>query len=268
MAHSQAHVDEECELLPCASLPFPSCPSSASCLLVFLRLASPFLVAPALYLRMLFLSRLRSRRRRPIPFTFLFLLLEIRKLRKWHSFYLELKGIVEPLHNIENVIKPSDDEQQGLHFSPHKSLREDFPHKSNYTVLFEYAMLAGVNNRILIGQLMATVSNCFKLDCTSFGRLVFEIIFTRLHVLMQLQGCKEANFFSPMHPLQDQSHLIQPSQLVPVPSILAESGCTVFQRLMRGEDQLAACGQLGNPGPVPAPQQLQMALNSTSSVLL
>ncbi|KAK4777895.1 hypothetical protein SAY87_018082 [Trapa incisa] len=144
--------------------------------------------------------------------------------------------MVEPLHNIENVIKPSDDEQQGLHFSPHKSLREDFPHKSNYTVLFEYAMLAGVNNR--------------------------------LHVLMQLQGCKEANFFSPMHPLQDQSHLIQPSQLVPVPSILAESGCTVFQRLMRGEDQLAACGQLGNPGPVPAPQQLQMALNSTSSVLL
>lgn len=36
-------------------------------------------------------------------------------------------------------------------------------------------------------------------------------------------------------------------------NFLAENGCVVFLRLSRGDDQMAACGQLGKPGPVRAP---------------
>lgn len=34
---------------------------------------------------------------------------------------------------------------------------------------------------------------------------------------------------------------------------LAGGGCTVFMRPSRGDDQMAACGQLGNPGEFQAP---------------
>ena len=49
-------------------------------------------------------------------------------------------------------------------------------------------------------------------------------------------------------------------------NVLAEAGCTVFLRPSRGDDQMAACGQLGNPGAIQAPllrvpQQFQMAVN-------
>lgn len=34
---------------------------------------------------------------------------------------------------------------------------------------------------------------------------------------------------------------------------LAEAGCIVFMRPSRGDDQMAACGQLGRPGEIQAP---------------
>lgn len=48
-------------------------------------------------------------------------------------------------------------------------------------------------------------------------------------------------------------------------NVLAESGLTVFLRLSRGDDQMAACGQLGKPGIVQAPllrvpDRFQMAM--------
>lgn len=54
---------------------------------------------------------------------------------------------------------------------------------------------------------------------------------------------------------------------------LAEAGCTVFLRPSRGDDQMAACGQLGKPGTVQAPllrvpQQFQMALGSSAWILM
>lgn len=36
-------------------------------------------------------------------------------------------------------------------------------------------------------------------------------------------------------------------------NILAEAGCIVFLRWSRGDDQMAACGQLGKPGEIQAP---------------
>lgn len=49
-------------------------------------------------------------------------------------------------------------------------------------------------------------------------------------------------------------------------NILAGAGCTVFLRLSSGDDQMAACGQLGNPGAIQAPllrvpEKFQTAIN-------
>lgn len=51
-------------------------------------------------------------------------------------------------------------------------------------------------------------------------------------------------------------------------NVLAEAGCIVFLRLSRGDDQMAACGQLGKPGVIQAPllrvpEQFQTALNTS-----
>lgn len=51
-------------------------------------------------------------------------------------------------------------------------------------------------------------------------------------------------------------------------NMLAAAGCIVFLRLSRGDDQMAACGQLGKPGNIQAPllrvpDQFQMAVESS-----
>lgn len=48
-------------------------------------------------------------------------------------------------------------------------------------------------------------------------------------------------------------------------NILAEAGCVVFLRRSRGDDRMAACGQLGEPGDIQlpllrVPEQFQMAV--------
>lgn len=48
-------------------------------------------------------------------------------------------------------------------------------------------------------------------------------------------------------------------------NVLAEAGVVVFLRLSRGDDQMAACGQLGKPGDIQAPllrvpEQFQIAV--------
>lgn len=49
--------------------------------------------------------------------------------------------------------------------------------------------------------------------------------------------------------------------------MLADAGCVVLLRPSRGDDQMAACGQLGNPGTIQAPmlrvpKQFQVAVGS------
>lgn len=51
-------------------------------------------------------------------------------------------------------------------------------------------------------------------------------------------------------------------------NVLAEAGCIVFLRWSRGDDQMAACGQLGKPGEIQAPllrvpAQFQAALEAS-----
>ncbi|GMH20718.1 hypothetical protein Nepgr_022559 [Nepenthes gracilis] len=189
-------------------------------------------------------------------------------------------GMGEPLHNIENVIRAVDImvDEHGLHFSPRKvtvstsglvpqlkrflresncalavslnattdevrswimpinrkysmgllleTLREELQFKRNYKVLFEYVMLAGVND---------------SMDDAK-----------RLINLVQGIPCK-INLIS-FNP--HSGSLFKPTpeeKMIEFRNVLAEAGCIVFLRLSRGNDQMAACGQLGKPGEIRAP---------------
>ncbi|OAY82701.1 Dual-specificity RNA methyltransferase RlmN [Ananas comosus] len=189
-------------------------------------------------------------------------------------------GMGEPLHNIENVIKAAAImvDEQGLHFSPRKvtvstsglvpqlkrflresncalavslnattdevrnwimpinrkynlsllleTLREELRLKNKYKVLFEYVMLAGVNDSIDDAK--------------------------RLIELVRGIPCK-INLIS-FNP-HDGSHFrpTPEEKMIEFRNILAEAGVVVFLRLSRGDDQMAACGQLGDPGGVLLP---------------
>ncbi|XP_010533939.1 PREDICTED: uncharacterized protein LOC104809600 isoform X2 [Tarenaya hassleriana] len=205
-------------------------------------------------------------------------------------------GMGEPFHNIENVIRAANImvDDQGLHFSPRKvtvstsglvpqlkrflrestcalavslnattdevrnwimpinrkyklavlleTLREELRSKNNYKVLFEYVMLAGVNDSMD--------------DAERLIELVRDI------------PCK-------INLIQFNPH--SGSQFIPTAedkiikfrNILAQGGCTVFLRLSRGNDQMAACGQLGMLGTIQAPllrvpEQFRTALRASS----
>ncbi|XP_022735148.1 uncharacterized protein LOC111288504 isoform X2 [Durio zibethinus] len=203
-------------------------------------------------------------------------------------------GMGEPLHNIENVIKAADVmvHEQGLHFSPRKvtvstsglvpqlkrflneskcalavslnattdevrnwimpinrkyklgllleTLREELRFKHNYKVLFEYVMLDGINDSIEDAKRLIDLVKGIpcKINLISFN----------------------PHCGSHFRPSSDE-------KMIGFRNILAKGGCTVFLRLSRGDDQMAACGQLGKPGTIQAPllrvpEQFQMAVNT------
>ncbi|PON59333.1 Ribosomal RNA large subunit methyltransferase [Parasponia andersonii] len=189
-------------------------------------------------------------------------------------------GMGEPFHNIDNVMKAADImvHEQGLHFSPRKvtvstsglvpqlrrflkesncalavslnattdevrnwimpinrkykldlllqTLRVELRFKHNYKVLFEYVMLAGVNDSIEDAR--------------------------RLVNLVQGIPCK-INLISFNPHCGSQFRPTSEEKMIEFRNLLAEAGCIVFLRLSRGDDQMAACGQLGKPGPIWAP---------------
>ncbi|KAL3631029.1 hypothetical protein CASFOL_024013 [Castilleja foliolosa] len=204
-------------------------------------------------------------------------------------------GMGEPLHNIENVLKAADIlvDDQGLHFSPRKvtvstsglvpqikrflkesdcalavslnattdevrnwvmpinrkyklelllsTLREELSLKHKYKVLFEYVMLAGVNDSIEDAK--------------------------RLIDLVQGIPCK-INLI-PFNPhCGSQFKPTREEKMIEFRNILAEAGCVVLLRSSRGDDKMAACGQLGEPGEIQAPllkvpPKFQMALEAS-----
>ncbi|XP_042500303.1 dual-specificity RNA methyltransferase RlmN [Macadamia integrifolia] len=201
-------------------------------------------------------------------------------------------GMGEPLHNIENVTKAAAImvDEQGLHFSPRRvtistsglvpqlkrflhesncalavslnattdevrnwimpinrkynlgmllgALREELRLKHNYKVLFEYVMLAGVNDSIEDAK--------------------------RLSNLVQGIPCK-INLISFNPHSGSQFKPTSEEKIIEFRNVLAEAGCVVFLRLSRGDDQMAACGQLGKPGEIQppllrVPERFQMAV--------
>jgi len=201
-------------------------------------------------------------------------------------------GMGEPFHNIDNVIKASaimvDD--QGLHFSPRKvtvstsglvpqlkrflresncslavslnattdevrnwimpinrkynlnmllsTLREELCLRKNYRVLFEYVMLSGVND---------------SMDDAK-----------RLIELVQGIPCK-INLISFNPHTGSQFKPTPDEKIIEFRNVLIQGGLIVFVRLSRGDDQMAACGQLGEPGDyqlplLRVPEKFQVAL--------
>lgn len=204
-------------------------------------------------------------------------------------------GMGEPLHNFENVLKASEImvDEQGLHFSPRKvtvstsglvpqlkrflresncalavslnattdevrnwimpinrkyklgllleTLREELCVKQNYKVLFEYVMLAGVNDSIE--------------DAKRLIDLVLGIP-CKINLISFNPHC--GSRFKPT----------EEDKMIQFRNVLAEAGCIVFLRWSRGDDQMAACGQLGKPGEIQAPllrvpAQFQAALEAS-----
>ncbi|KAK6931067.1 Radical SAM [Dillenia turbinata] len=189
-------------------------------------------------------------------------------------------GMGEPLHNIENVLRASDImvHEQGLHFSPRKvtistsglvpqlkrflqesscalavslnattdevrnwimpinrkynlsvllgTLREELRFRKNYKVLFEYVMLAGVNDSFEDARRLIDLVQGIpcKINLISFNP-------------------HSGSYFKPT----------QEDRIIEFRNILADAGCVVFLRPSRGDDQMAACGQLGKPGEIQAP---------------
>ncbi|GKD62915.1 dual-specificity RNA methyltransferase RlmN [Tanacetum coccineum] len=189
-------------------------------------------------------------------------------------------GMGEPLQNVDNVIKAADImvDEQGLHFSPNKvtistsglvpqlkrflreskcalavslnattdevrnwimpinrkynlkilleTLREELPSKHKYSVLFEYVLLAGVNDSIDDAK---RIINLVKGIPCKINLITFN-------------PHSGSNF----QPTTNE-------KMVEFRNTLAEGGCVVLIRPSRGDDQMAACGQLGNPGEFQAP---------------
>lgn len=205
-------------------------------------------------------------------------------------------GMGEPFHNIENVIKAADImvDEQGLHFSPRKvtvstsglvpqlkrflresncalavslnattnevrnwvmpinrkynlgllleTLREELRLKHNYKVLFEYVMLAGVNDSIEDAKRL--------IDLVEGIPCKINLITFNPHSGSQFK------------PTSDE-------KMIEFRNVLAEAGCVVFMRPSRGDDQMAACGQLGKPGETQAPllripAQFRMAVKASA----
>ncbi|CAA6661229.1 unnamed protein product [Spirodela intermedia] len=173
-------------------------------------------------------------------------------------------GMGEPLHNVDNVIKAASImvDKQGLQFSPRKvtvstsglvpqlkrflrestcaiavslnattdeevqpglapwTLREELRLKHKYKVLFEYVMLDGVNDSLEDAE--------------------------RLVELVRGIPCKiNLIKFNP-----HQGSMFRPSpeeRMIEFRNALAAGGCVVLLRFSKGDDQMAACGQLGRP---------------------
>ncbi|WCJ38420.1 Dual-specificity RNA methyltransferase RlmN [Euphorbia peplus] len=203
-------------------------------------------------------------------------------------------GMGEPLQNIDNVIKATDImvHDQGLHYSPRRvtvstsglvpqlrrflresncsvavslnattdevrnwimpinrkynlalllqTLKEELQSKNNFKVLFEYVLLAGVNDSLEDAK--------------------------RIIDLVQGIPCK-INLIQFNPHKGSQFRPTTREKMIEFRNTLAAGKCLVFMRDSRGDDQMAACGQLGNPGEIQAPllrvpQQFQTALNA------
>ncbi|XP_076935081.1 uncharacterized protein LOC143601586 [Bidens hawaiensis] len=106
------------------------------------------------------------------------------------------------------------------------TLREELSLKHKYKVLFEYVLLAGVNDSIDDAK---RITDLVKGIPCKINLLTFN-------------PHSGSNF-----------QLSTDERMVEFRNTLAEGGCVVFMRPSRGDDQMAVCGQLGNLGDLQAP---------------
>ncbi|KAH9329578.1 hypothetical protein KI387_001686, partial [Taxus chinensis] len=184
-------------------------------------------------------------------------------------------GMGEPLHNFDSVMKAAEImvDCHGLYFSPNKvtvstsglvpqirrfirespfelavslnattdevwnwimpinrkynldilltTLREEISRRRKYKVFFEYVMLAGIN------------------DSTEDAKRLVNLV-EGIPCKINLISFNPYNG-SPFAPSSEE-------QMLAFRNIVANAGYTVIIRYSRGNDQMAACGQLGQPG--------------------
>ncbi|KAF2286627.1 hypothetical protein GH714_023079 [Hevea brasiliensis] len=188
-------------------------------------------------------------------------------------------GMGEPLQNIENVIKAADImvHDQGLHFSPRKVRNWIMPinRKYNLSLLLDTLRKELQSKRISKFYLTFLGFNCI-IDIIRFDHINLQIRkinmygcfedAKRLIDLVQGIPCK-INLIQFNPHCGSQFRPTSSEKMIEFRNILAEAKCTVFLRHSRGDDQMAACGQLGKPGAAQAPflrvpQQFQMAVNA------
>lgn len=184
-------------------------------------------------------------------------------------------GMGEPLHNLDNVLRAAEIivDCHGLHFSPRKvtvstsglipqmkhfirespcvlavslnattdevrnwimpinrkynldmlltMLREEIGQRHKFKVLFEYVMLAGINDSLDDARRLVSLVEGIpcKINLISFNH-------------------HEGSSFIPS----------TKEQMLAFHKIVADAGYATFIRHSRGNDQMAACGQLGKPG--------------------
>ncbi|PIA40500.1 hypothetical protein AQUCO_02500304v1 [Aquilegia coerulea] len=166
-------------------------------------------------------------------------------------------GMGEPLHNIDNVIKAADimSDEQGLHFSPRKVTistsglvpqLKRFLHESNCALAVSLNAttdevrnwIMPINRKYNLELLLGTLRE--ELRTKHKYKVLFEYV--------MLAGINDS--------IEDARRLID---------LVQEAGCVVLLRPSRGDDQMAACGQLGKPGEFQAPrlrvpERFQMAV--------
>ncbi|BBG94083.1 Radical SAM superfamily protein [Prunus dulcis] len=179
-------------------------------------------------------------------------------------------GMGEPLQNIDNVLKATDImlHDQGLHFSPRKitvstsglvpQLRRFLKH------LIVRNWIMPINRKYNIGLLLQTLRE--ELRFKNNYKVLLNIIedARRLADLVRGIPCK-INLLSFNPHGGSQFRPTSDEKMIEFRNLLAEAGCVVFLRSSRGDDQMAACGQLGNPGAIQAPllrvpEQFKMAM--------
>ncbi|KAH1239145.1 Dual-specificity RNA methyltransferase RlmN [Glycine max] len=149
-----------------------------------------------------------------------------------------------------------------------QTLREELCFKKNYKVLFEYVMLEGVNDRSFSSHCPHQALSLVTLDALNQSVMHIDGDAERLIELVKGIPCKinlisfnphSGSFFKPT----------KDERMIEFRNTLAGAGLVVILRLSRGDDQMAACGQLGKPGTIQAPllrvpEQFQMAIGSSA----
>ncbi|KQK08924.1 hypothetical protein BRADI_2g44900v3 [Brachypodium distachyon] len=201
-------------------------------------------------------------------------------------------GMGEPLHNVDNVIKASAImvDEQGLQFSPRKVTVSTsglvpqikrFLHESkcdlavslNATTDEVRNWIMPINRKYNLNLLLGTLREELRLRRKSI--VLFEYVMLaevndsmddakRLTELVHGISCK-INLIS-FNPHSGSQFKPTPDEkIIEFRNILIQSGLTVMVRLSRGDDQMAACGQLGEPGDyqlplLRVPDKFQVAL--------
>jgi len=199
-------------------------------------------------------------------------------------------GMGEPLHNLHNVKRAVEVllDDKGLHFSHNKVTVstsglvpeiKDFARssKANLAVSLNATTdevrnwIMPINRKYNLDQLMGTLREEFPRDLAKQHKVFFEYVMLK-DVNDSLEDAKRilrltAHIPCKLNLIQFNPH--PGSDFVPSPrrrilefqDFLVKKGMLVTIRESRGDDKMAACGQLGKPGDSVSPPRMKVPAN-------